>query len=122
MTFIPWFFASLAGVLLGESIVDPELLGIDVIFPAAMIGLAIGLISGRRELVAAIAGAAVGVGASLAVSPTVGIIAGGIIGPAIGLLVPAAFAQERAPLGSEASADRYLMPHTLDEHSDEDDT
>ena len=122
VTFIPWFFASLAGVLLGESIVDPELLGIDVIFPAAMIGLAIGLISGRRELVAAIAGAAVGVGASLAVSPTVGIIAGGIIGPAIGLLVPAAFAQERAPLGSEASADRYLMPHTLDEHSDEDDT
>ena len=32
--------------------------GIDVIFPAAMIGLAVGLITGRRELVAAIAGAA----------------------------------------------------------------
>jgi predicted branched-subunit amino acid permease len=122
VTFIPWFFATLAGVLLGESIVDPELLGIDVIFPAAMIGLAIGLITGRRELAAAIAGAAVGVGVSLAVSTTVGIIAGGIVGPAIGLLIPASWARERAPLGSEASADRFAMPHTLDDPADEDET
>ena len=67
VTFIPWFLATLAGALLGEAIVDPERLGIDVIFPAAMIGLAVGLISGRRELVAAVVGAAVGVGVSLAV-------------------------------------------------------
>jgi predicted branched-subunit amino acid permease len=113
MVFIPWFFATLAGVLLGEAIVDPERLGIDVIFPAAMIGLAVGLITGRRELVAAIVGAGVGVGVSLAVSTTVGIIAGGVVGPAAGLLVPKARAHETAPIGSEASADRYSMPHTL---------
>jgi 4-azaleucine resistance transporter AzlC len=113
VTFIPWFFATLAGALLGESIVDPERLGIDVIFPAAMIGLAVGLISGRRELVAAIVGAAVGVAVSLVVSPTVGIIAGGVVGPAVGLLVPKGTAHETAPIGSQASADRYSMPHTI---------
>jgi branched chain amino acid efflux pump len=119
VTFIPWFFATLAGSLLGQSIVDPERLGIDVIFPAAMIGLAVGLISGRRELVAAIVGAAVGVGVSLASSPTVGIIGGGVVGPAVGLLVPKAQARELAPIGSEASADRYRMPHTLDKDGDD---
>ena len=111
--FIPWFLATLAGALLGAAIVDPERLGIDVIFPAAMIGLAVGLISGRRELVAAIVGGVVGVGVSLAVSPTVGIIAGGVIGPAVGMLVPKARSRERAPIGSVASADRYSMPHKI---------
>ena len=79
-----------------------------------MIGLAVGLITGRRELVAAIVGAVVGVGVSLAIGPTVGIIAGGVVGPAVGLLVPASAAHETAPIGSEASAKRYSMPHTLD--------
>ena len=88
-TLIPWNIATFAGVSIGDAIVEPERLGIDVIFPAAMIGLAVGLVSGRRELVAAIAGAAVAVGVSLAVSPTVGIIAGGLVGPAVGLVVPA---------------------------------
>lgn len=120
VTFIPWFFATLAGVLLGEAIVDPERLGIDVIFPAAMAGLAVGLISGRREVVAAIVGAVVGVGVSLAISTTVGVIAGGFIGPAAGLLVPAAKSEESAPIGTEASADRYRMPHARgDERKDE---
>jgi branched chain amino acid efflux pump len=118
--FIPWFVATLAGALIGKAIVDPERLGIDVIFPAAMIGLAVGLITGRRELVAAIVGGAVGVGVSLASTPTVGIIAGGVIGPAVGLLVPASKARERAPIGSEASADRYSMPHTLVDRPRED--
>ena len=40
---------------------DPARFGIDIMFPAAMIGLAVGLITGRRELVAAGAGAAIGV-------------------------------------------------------------
>jgi predicted branched-subunit amino acid permease len=118
--FIPWFLATLSGALIGKAIVDPERLGIDVIFPAAMIGLAVGLITGRRELVAALVGGAVGVGVSLASTPTVGIIAGGVIGPAVGLLVPASQARERAPIGTEASADRYSMPHTLVDRPRED--
>jgi predicted branched-subunit amino acid permease len=111
-TLIPWNLATFAGVTIGDAIVDPKRLGIDVIFPAAMIGLAIGLISGRRELVAAVAGAAVAVGVSLAMSPTVGIIAGGLIGPAVGLLVPARASHETAPLGTPGSAERYGMPGT----------
>jgi 4-azaleucine resistance transporter AzlC len=116
-TFIPWNLATLAGVLVGGSIPDPNRFGVDVIFPAAMIGLAVGLITGRRELVAAIAGAGVGVVAALLVSPAVGIVAGGVLGPAIGLLVPARVAKETAPLGTRASAERYAMPGT---HLDED--
>jgi 4-azaleucine resistance transporter AzlC len=109
-TFIPWNLATLAGVVLGAQIPDPARLGIDVIFPAAMIGLAVGLITGRRELVAAIVGAGIAVVVALATSPAIGIVAGGILGPAIGLLIPAAVAHETAPLGTLESADRYLMP------------
>lgn len=111
-TFIPWNVASLAGAVLGAQIAEPARLGIDVIFPAAMVGLAVGLITGRRELVAAIVGAAVAVGVALVSSTAIGIVAGGIIGPLIGLLVPASVAREGAPLGSAASASRYSMPGT----------
>jgi 4-azaleucine resistance transporter AzlC len=117
-TFIPWNLATLAGVLVGGSIPEPERFGIDVIFPAAMVGLAVGLISGRREIVAAIGGAAVGVVVALVAGPSIGIIAGGLVGPAIGLLVPARAARETAPLGSPSSAERYAMPGT---HVDIDD-
>jgi predicted branched-subunit amino acid permease len=111
-TFIPWNLATLAGVMVGGSIPEPERFGIDVIFPAAMVGLAVGLISGRREIVAAVVGAAVGVVVALAAGPQFGIFAGGLIGPAVGLLVPATVAHETAPLGSGASAERYAMPGT----------
>jgi predicted branched-subunit amino acid permease len=111
-TLIPWNLATFAGVTIGDAIVEPKRLGIDVIFPAAMIGLAVGLITGRREIVAAVAGATVAVAASLAVSPTIGVIAGGLIGPAIGLLVPAATAPETAPIGTAISAEHDGMPGT----------
>ena len=117
-TFIPWNLATFAGVMLGDAIVDPTRLGIDVIFPAAMVGLAVGLVTGRRELVAALVGAGVGIAVSLAFTPTVGIIAGGVVGPAVGLLIPAGSAHERAPLGTAASADRYGMPHTFHDEDD----
>ena len=86
-TFIPWNVATLIGVTIGGSIPEPARLGLDVIFPAAMGGLAVGLITGRRELVAAIAGAALGVGVALAWDPAAGIIAGGVLGPAVGIAV-----------------------------------
>jgi 4-azaleucine resistance transporter AzlC len=109
-TFIPWNLATLAGVMLGGRIPDPARLGIDVIFPAAMIGLAVGLVTGRRELVAAIVGGGIAILGALLVSPSVGIIAGGLLGPAAGLLVPRAEAHETAPLGTPASAVAYAMP------------
>jgi len=120
-TLIPWNLATLAGVMIGAAIVDPARLGIDVIFPAAMAGLAVLLISGRRELVAAVAGAVIGVVVSITVSTTVGVIAGGVLGPFLGLLVPKAEANETAPLGSAASARRYGMPEGVPEEPDPND-
>jgi branched chain amino acid efflux pump len=87
-TFIPWNLATLAGLLIGQEIPSPERFGLDIVFPAAMVGLAAGLISGRREVVAAVAGAVLGVVVGLLVSPSLGIIAGGLLGPAAGLVVP----------------------------------
>jgi 4-azaleucine resistance transporter AzlC len=111
-TFIPWNLATIGGALLSTQIPDPARFGIDIIFPAAMIGLAVGLVTGRRELVAAIVGAGVGVVVALLTGPSIGIVAGGIVGPAVGLLVPGAAAHELAPLGTPASAERYSMPGT----------
>lgn len=86
-TFIPWNVATLVGVTIGGSIPDPAAFGLDIIFPAAMGGLAVGLVTGRRELVAAGAGAVIGVGIGLAWDPAAGIIAGGVIGPLVGMAV-----------------------------------
>ncbi len=87
--FIPWNLATIAGGLLGGAIPDPTALGLDVVFPAAMAGLAVGLVTGRRELVAAGAGASIGVALSLAFGSAAGILAGGLIGPLVGMAIPA---------------------------------
>jgi 4-azaleucine resistance transporter AzlC len=86
--FIPWNIATMAGALLGSAIADPYGLGLDIVFPAAMAGLAVGLVTGRREFVAAGAGALLGVILSLALGPSLGVVAGGLLGPAVALLVP----------------------------------
>jgi 4-azaleucine resistance transporter AzlC len=84
-TWIPWNLSTLAGVTIGASIPEPSRFGLDIIFPAAMGGLAIGLITGRRELVAAITGAVLAVAVGLAWDPAAGIIAGGLVGPLVGM-------------------------------------
>jgi len=94
-TFIPWNVATIIGVTIGGSIPDPSRFGLDIIFPAAMGGLAVGLITGRRELVAGIFGAVLGVGVGLAWDPAAGIIAGGVIGPLFGMAVRGKDGRER---------------------------
>ena len=111
-TFIPWNVATLAGVTLGAQIPDPARLGLDVVFPAAMIGLAVGLITGRREVVAVLAGAVLGVAISLLVGPSVGIIVGGLGGPLLAMLIPARPGEASTALGTSASAERHSMPAT----------
>jgi 4-azaleucine resistance transporter AzlC len=86
--FIPWNLASIGGWLLGSAIPDPASLGLDIVFPAAMAGLAVGLMTGRREVVAAGAGAAIGVAASLVFGLSVGIVVGGLVGPLVAMAVP----------------------------------
>jgi 4-azaleucine resistance transporter AzlC len=86
--FVPWNLATIAGVLLGGTIPDPSRLGLDIVFPAAMAGLAVGLATGRREVVAAGAGAIIGTGLSLVIGPALGIVAGGLLGPLVGIALP----------------------------------
>lgn len=86
---LPWPAATAVGWLLAERIPDPRPLGLDVVFPAAMAALAVALISGRRELVAAIAGVISAVVIGLVSQPPVGVVAGGLVGPLVGMFVPA---------------------------------
>ncbi|MEX1170238.1 MAG: AzlC family ABC transporter permease [Chloroflexota bacterium] len=109
-TFIPWNLATFAGVTIGGQIPDPTRFGLDVVFPAAMVGLAVGLVTGRRELVAALSGAILGVTVSLVAGPGVGVIVGGMGGPLIGLLVPRVPTADATALGTARSAERYAMP------------
>jgi 4-azaleucine resistance transporter AzlC len=88
--FVPWNLSTVTGFLLGSGVPDPARLGLDVVFPAAMAGLAVGLLAGRQEVVAAAAGAAIAVVAGVAWGTSVGIMAGGLLGPVAGLLVPPA--------------------------------
>ena len=119
MLFIPWNLATLAGVVLGGQIPDPSRFGIDVIFPAAMIGLAAGMMTGRRELTAAVVGTAIGVMVALLAGPAIGIVAGGLLGPLVGLAVPTRLAHETAPLGSVVSAEHYSTPGEFDERDED---
>ncbi|HEY7524116.1 MAG TPA: AzlC family ABC transporter permease [Candidatus Limnocylindrales bacterium] len=87
-TWIPWNLSTIVGVVVGGAVPDPNRFGLDIVFPAAMAGLAVALVTGRRELVAGIVGAVVGVAISLAWDPAIGIIAGGLGGPLVGMAMP----------------------------------
>jgi 4-azaleucine resistance transporter AzlC len=87
-TFVPWNAGTILGVALGGAIPDPNVIGLDVVFPAAMGGLAIGLVTGRRDLAAAVSGAVLAVAVSVAWDPAAGVIAGGLFGPLVAMLLP----------------------------------
>jgi 4-azaleucine resistance transporter AzlC len=97
LTFIPWNVATVVGVLVAGEIPNPQAYGLDVVFPATMAGLAVGLVTGSRELVAAVVGAIVAVGVGLAWDPSGGIIVGGLVGPLAGLLMPSSAPRETRP-------------------------
>jgi 4-azaleucine resistance transporter AzlC len=115
-TWIPWNVATVAGVLLGGAIPDPAALGLDVVFPAAMAGLAVALAAGRREVVAALVGAVLAVAVGLVSDPAAGIVVGGLVGPLVGLAVPphAGSARGRAAASSLPLAARDLPADTLE--------
>jgi len=106
---LPWMAMNVVGYVGGQGIPDPARLGLDVVFPAAMAGIAVGLVTGRRELTAAVVGAAVAVGVGVVLEPAVGIVAGGLLGPLAGLLVPARAAGD-AGAAAAGSADQP-SPH-----------
>ena len=84
---LSWPIATAVGVLGGQLILDPPQLGLDVVFPAAMGGLAVKLAAARPEVAAAVAGAALAVVGGIMVGPAVSIVVGGLLAPIAGLLI-----------------------------------
>ncbi len=95
---LPWNAATVVGVVGGQVIPDPSRLGLDVVFPAAMAGLAILLVRSRRDLLAALVGAALAVALGLAIDPSVGVVAGGLLGPLVALVAIPATAGDPVPV------------------------
>jgi predicted branched-subunit amino acid permease len=83
--FVPWNLATIAGWLAGAALPDPATIGLDVVFPAAMAGLAIGLVKDRAALVALLVGCSSAVAAALLIDPSAAIMIGGLVGPLAGL-------------------------------------
>jgi 4-azaleucine resistance transporter AzlC len=84
---LSWPIATAVGVTGGQLIPDPAQLGLDVVFPAAMGGLAVKLATGRPEVAAAVAGAALAVVGGIVVGPAASIVVGGFLAPIAGLLI-----------------------------------
>jgi predicted branched-subunit amino acid permease len=66
---------------------NPAQLGLDVIFPAAMGGLAVKLATDRPAIAAAVAGAVLAVAGGIVVGPAASIVVGGFLAPIAGLLI-----------------------------------
>lgn len=84
---LSWPIFTAVGVIGGQLIPDPAQLGLDVVFPAAIAGLALKLATGRPEVAAAVAGAALAVVGGIVVGPAISIIVGGLLAPIAGLLI-----------------------------------
>jgi Predicted branched-chain amino acid permease (azaleucine resistance) len=106
--FVPWTIGSALGYMVAGA-VDTGKLGLDVAFPAAMAGLSLGMVSGRRDAAAALGAVAVAVPVGLAGGASVGLVAGAVLGPVFGLAVTASASDESsAPETPEPSAEAGL--------------
>jgi predicted branched-subunit amino acid permease len=86
--YIPWNAGTIIGVLGGSVIPDPATFGLDVVFPASMAGIAVALITNRRELLAVVAGLTIAIVVGLAADPRVGVVAGALLGAGVALVAP----------------------------------
>jgi branched chain amino acid efflux pump len=84
---LSWPIATAVGVVAGQLIVDPAQLGLDVVFPAAMGGLAVKLATGRPEVAAALTGAVLAVVGGIVVGPAASIVVGGFLAPIVGVII-----------------------------------
>lgn len=102
--FVPWQIGSAVGYVVAGA-VDTSRLGLDVAFPAAMAGLSLGMVSGRRDVAAALGAVATAVTVGLVGGPSIGLVAGAVIGPFFGLAVPPSAHEESSePESPEPSA------------------
>jgi len=106
--FIPWTIGSVLGYVVSGA-VDTHALGLDVAFPAAMAGLSLGMVSGRRDVAAALGAVAVAVIVGLAGGASLGLVAGAVFGPFFGLAIkPGANEESSEPECPEPCAEQGL--------------
>jgi 4-azaleucine resistance transporter AzlC len=106
--FIPWTLGSCLGYVVGGA-VDTHRLGLDVAFPAAMAGLSLGMVSGRRDVAAALGAVAISVVVGLMTEASVGLVAGAVFGPFFGLAIrPGPREESSEPDSPEPSAEAGL--------------
>ncbi|MGA3029127.1 MAG: AzlC family ABC transporter permease [Candidatus Limnocylindrales bacterium] len=106
--FVPWQVGSTVGYLVAGA-VDTNRLGLDVAFPAAMAGLSLGMVSGRRDAAAAMGAVVVAVTVGLVGGPSLGLVAGAVLGPLFGLAIrPSAREESSEPERPEPSAEAGL--------------
>ena len=77
LLYVCWVAGTAVGALGGESLGDPETLGLDAAFPALFLGLLVPIAKGRRRVQAALLGAAIALVLTPIAPPGVPIIAAG---------------------------------------------
>jgi 4-azaleucine resistance transporter AzlC len=82
-----WIGGTVFGFVGGELLPEPEVLGLDVVFPAAMAGLTVALVVDRRTLVAAVLGGALALVTALLIQPSIGVLVGGLAAPLVAMVV-----------------------------------
>lgn len=97
-TFLPWILATYAGTLAEGALPDPSRLGLDVLFPAAMAGIAVTLTADRPALLAVLIGAPGAVAISLAWGIPLGVALGPLAGAAVALAAYRPHARRAASL------------------------
>jgi 4-azaleucine resistance transporter AzlC len=84
---LSWPIFTAIGVIAGQLIPDPAQIGLDVVFPAAMGGLAVKLATARPEVATAVGAAALAVVGGIVVGPAASIVFAGLLAPIAGLLI-----------------------------------
>src|SRR4051812_32105218 len=83
--YVTWIVGTVAGVLAGSALPDPEALGIDVVFPAFFLALLINELRDQEASVVAVGGAIVAFVLGLLAPAGLGILAASLVAVAVGL-------------------------------------
>jgi len=84
--FVPWNLATIAGWLAGAALPDPATIGLDVVFPATMAGIALSLVRDAAAARALAFGSITAIAAALLIDPRAAVLIGGLLGPLAGMI------------------------------------
>mgnify|MGYP003333689092 FL=1 len=84
--FVPWNLATLAGWIAGAALPDPATIGLDVVFPATMAGIALSLVRDGAAARALAFGSITAIAGALLIDPRAAVLIGGLLGPLAGMI------------------------------------